>query len=96
MDLSYQEIQEIYGLAPSQIKQVEKKSKRKITDAVDIVMLADGVAILYDVAELDLEEELQMSVLEATCEDVDELGNQNRFTIPIDISDEFETPEDDF
>lgn len=84
MDLSYEDIQEIYNLTISQIKDVEKKSGRLITDSIDIVHLSDGVAILFDIAELELEDELMMSVYSATCEDVDALGkNTERFTVKI-------------
>ena len=91
MDLSYEDIQEIYNLTISQIKNVEKKSGRMITEAIDIVHLSDGVAVLFDIAELELEDELMMSVYSATCEDVDALGkNTDRFTVKIKDDEEFE------
>lgn len=95
MDLSYEDIQEIYNLTISQIKAVEKKSGRLITDAFDIVHLSDGVAVLYDIAELELEDELMMSVFSATCEDVDALGkNTERFTIKVKDDETFAEEEE--
>lgn len=82
MDLTYDDIQEIYHLNLQKIGELEKKIGRLLTDAIDITFLADGIVILFDVTETELEDELMMSVYSATCADVDALGfNSERFTI---------------